>query len=165
MELFHYTTVKGLQGIKNDECIQSSLENKVKFGPGVYLTTTDPDQERKKTANELYGRGASTRYMEGRLDQYVRVEIKKNDTRLRKVKAKPGVFRFVSPERILNLCEFKWDCDENEKWSMGTWGKIGLAVALGALTLTYLAHKDDNGSSETSEEVGSDSDKRDKRRK
>mmetsp|Transcript_17553 Transcript_17553/g.31675 ORF Transcript_17553/g.31675 Transcript_17553/m.31675 type:complete len:176 (-) Transcript_17553:269-796(-) len=158
LELFHYTTEWGLQGIKNDGCIQSSPRKNVKFGPGVYLTTTNPGQERKKTANELFGRGASNRYDEGRLDQYVRVEIKNNDTRLKKVNAKPGEFRFVSNDRILNLCEFKWDCGENETWSLGTWGSIGLLVALGGLALTYLANKDDNRSSETSEEVGSGSD-------
>eukprot|EP00978_Attheya_sp_CCMP212_P037397 scaffold175787_cov51-Attheya_sp.AAC.2 len=160
MELFHYTTEWGLQGIKNDEYIKSSPRNKVQFGPGVYLTTTNPDQERKKTANELYGRGASNRYDEGRLDQYVRVEIKSNDKRLKKVNVKPGEFRFVSNDKILNLREFKWDCGKNETWSLGTWGSIGLLVALGGLALTYLANKDDEESGSGSDNDGGTKDKR-----
>ena len=130
MELFHYTDKKGYDKIKKDGFIKASSGKRAKFGKGVYLTSLDPNEERRQVAETIYSGGATSMYNGGRLDHYIRI---KNVGLEEITNLRPHVYLMKVDK--LTLDAYEWDGGENSSWRMAVAGGL---LAMG--TLAIAAH-------------------------
>ena len=85
--LYHYTTKSSLNGIKADKVIYQSTRKQrdAVLGPGVYLTSLNPnDHSKKSIAANNWREGKDSRMTDGYLDYYIEIQIDDDHRRLRK---------------------------------------------------------------------------------
>jgi hypothetical protein len=148
-DLFHYTDTGGYEGIIRDGRIRASKGERAKFGEGVYLTATEPNQERTKTAEYIFGRGGSTRHGQGRLDHYIRVKIPLTDPLLCQVLQRDGTWLYKADMLVLDA--YDWDGGENRNWKAAV--SIGLlgTMVLGLAGMALIAFTKDSSEKERKE--------------
>jgi hypothetical protein len=154
-DLFHYTDTVGYEGIIRDGRIRASKGERAKFGKGVYLTASEPNQERSKTAKYIFGRGGSTLHGQGRLDHYIRVKLPLTDPLLCQVLQRDGTWLYKAD--MLSLDAYDWDGGENRNWKAAV--GIGLlgAVVVGLAGMALMAFTKDSSEKEIEEDVSATS--------
>jgi hypothetical protein len=135
MQLFHYTSREGLEGIQQSGCILPSKgrghENERNgYRSGVFLQTLDPNQHSKEEiARDSYRHGGASHLKEGKLDHYLEFEIP--ETIVERVR--DNVYCYAIGN--LHLPQYPPSSQgSNASWAMAMVFPVGIAVAAAVVT-------------------------------
>lgn len=139
MTLYHYTSEAGHRGIKADRQITASTNGK--YGPGVYLTDLNPDENaRDVIARELYRAGGNKNLRKGKLRYHVALEIPDNHVR----KVRDHIFIYGGDGGDYGCCLRLDDYEivsqgDDEAWKEALSGMALVAIGVAAVAATEKA--------------------------